>query len=148
MAPAEIVRATWRDARALVALDHRSFQARDWYGWLTYVGLCLRSGIVALKASSAGTLVGFVAGAPHRRQGFGVIVTLAVDPVWRRQGLGERLMQECEMRLDFSRIRLQVRRGNSAAIQLYRKRGYVIIGDLPVYYGDEDGFLMEKVKGA
>lgn len=148
MAGAEIVRATWRDAGALAELDERCFPRADAFGWFTYLTLCLWPGVVGLKAVADTQLIGFVAAEPHRWRGHVTIVTLGVDPAWRRRGIGERLMRECEARFDLPRFRLQVRKSNTPAIRLYRKLGYAIIDDLPRYYGDgEDGFLMEKVRG-
>ena len=147
MAEVEIVRATWRDAWTLSQLDRAWFPPADAFGWLNYLSLLIWPGVAALKAVAGERIVGFVAGDPRRRQGFAIIVTLGVDPAWRRRGTGERLMRECEARFDLLRFRLQVRKSNAAAIRLYRRLGYTILGDLPHYYGDgEDGYLMEKAK--
>jgi len=144
----QIVRATWRDAWTLSRLDRKCFQPIDAYDWLTYLGLCLWPSVVALKAASGGEIIGFVASDRRRRHGHAIIVTLSVDPAWRRRGLGERLMHECEARIDLPRVRLQVRKSNTPAIHLYLKLGYTVLGALPRYYGDsEDGYLMEKARG-
>jgi len=142
----DVLRATWRDASVLAWLDRRCFPRVDAYGWFTYLGLCLWPGMVALKAVAGKDLVGFVAGDPHRLHGYAVVITLSVDPAWRRHGIGQRLMRECETRLTLPVIRLQVRQSNLAAIRLYQKLGYAIVGDLPHYYVDEDGYLMEKMR--
>lgn len=141
----EIVRASWRDAWALSRLDRRCFSQVDAYAWLTYLSLCLWPGIVTLKAISGEKIVGVVAGDPRRWRGYTLIVTLAVDPDWRRRGIGERLMRACEARFDLPRFRLQVRKSNAPAIRLYQRLGYAIVDALPGYYGDgEDAYLMEK----
>jgi ribosomal protein S18 acetylase RimI-like enzyme len=89
-----------------------------------------------------------VAADPRPRRGYTIIVTLAVDPTWRRRGVGERLMRACEAHARQPRLQLQVRKTNTAAIRLYQKLGYAIISDLPHYYSDGgDGFLMEKRRG-
>jgi ribosomal-protein-alanine N-acetyltransferase len=144
MAQVEIVRATWRDARALAQLDRRCFSRVDAFSGFTFLGLCLWPDVVAVKAMADGKIVGFVAGDLRRRRGHIVIVTLSVDPAWRRRGIAERLMRECEARFNRTVFRLQVRKSNTPAIQLYKKVGYSIIGTLPGYYEDEDGYLMEK----
>ena len=144
MANIDIVRANWRDAWELSRLERRCFSRADTLGWLEYLGLCLWPGVVALKAVAAGRIVGFVAGDPRRWRAHVIIVTLGVDPGWRRQGIGERLMRECEARADLPVIRLQVRKSNAPAIKLYQKLDYAIIGDLPRYYPNEDGYLLEK----
>jgi len=106
--------------------------------------LCIWPGGVTLKAQVDHACVGLVAGDPRRRRGYVNIVTLAVDPGWRRCGIGEQLLRACEAQFDLPRFELQVRQHNTAAIQLYRKLGYAIVGELPRYYGDADGYLMAK----
>ncbi len=52
---------------------------------------------------------------------------LAVDPAYQRQGLGHQMMQEIEKRLLYigcPKINLQVRAGNSSALEFYRQIGY------------------------
>ncbi len=143
----EIVPATWHDAWALTELDRRCFSPVDAFGWLTYLILCLWPGVVRLKAVADGRLIGFIAAEPQRWRGRVTIVTLEVDPAWRRRGIGERLMREGEGRFDLPRFRLQVRKSNSPAIRLYQKLGYTIVDDLPRYYGDGvDGYLLEKAR--
>ena len=146
MANIDIVRANWRDAWELGRLERRCFLRADTLGWFEYLGLCLWPGVVMLKAVAGGRIVGFVAGDPRRWSGHAVILTLGVDPTWQRRGVGQRLMRECEARLDLPVIRLQVRKSNTPAIALYRKLGYAIARDLPRYYSDEDGYLMEKAR--
>ena len=147
MVDVEIVRAGWRDAWELSRLERRCFSRADTLGWFEFLGLRLWPGVVLLKAIAGGSIVGFVAADPRRWSGQAVILTLGVDPTWRRQGVGQRLMRECEARLDVPVIRLQVRQSNTPAIALYRKLGYAIAHDLPRYYSDEDGYLMEKSRG-
>jgi ribosomal protein S18 acetylase RimI-like enzyme len=52
---------------------------------------------------------------------------LAVDPALQRQGLGQRMMQEIEKRLleiGCPKINLQVREGNTSALEFYNRIGY------------------------
>ncbi len=143
----EIVRATWRDTRALVRLDRRCFKAVDQFGWYEFFGLCAWPGVIALKAVSGKRIVGFVAGDPRRSEGHTIIVTIGVDPDWQGRGLGERLMREVEGRSPRSvpRLQLMVRISNLPALGLYRKLGYQIVDTWRHYYGDgEDAYLMEK----
>lgn len=75
------------------------------------------------------------------------ISTLAVHPHYRGQGIGEHLLQDA---LNDAVIRgaqvatLEVRISNEAAVRLYRKFGFEIIGERPRYYRDnnEDALLM------
>lgn len=148
MSDVKIVQATWRDAWSLRRFDRRCFKSIDAYGWFTYFALCLWPRVVVLKATAGDRIVGVAAGDPRASRGYTIIVTLGVDPDWRRRGLGERLMRACEARFELPRFRLQVRKSNTPAIRLYQKLGYTIVDRLPRYYDDgEDGYLMGKERG-
>ncbi len=75
------------------------------------------------------------------------ISTLAVHPDLRGQGLGERLLLAA---LDQARRQgaelatLEVRPSNGAAVTLYRKYGFELVGRRRAYYrdNDEDALLM------
>jgi [ribosomal protein S18]-alanine N-acetyltransferase len=75
------------------------------------------------------------------------ITTFAVDPRWRRQHIGERLLVAV---LDVARQRqareatLEVRLSNLAARRLYEKYGFKPVGLRPHYYSDdrEDALIM------
>jgi ribosomal-protein-alanine N-acetyltransferase len=75
------------------------------------------------------------------------ITTFAVDPAWRRQGIGERLLMTM---LDIAIARgareatLEVRLSNMAARRLYEKYGLRPVGVRPRYYSDdqEDALVM------
>jgi ribosomal protein S18 acetylase RimI-like enzyme len=59
----------------------------------------------------------------------GWINYLAVDPDHQRQGLGRVLMTEAERRLEHlgcPKVNLQVRSSNQAAVEFYRRIGYVV----------------------
>jgi ribosomal-protein-alanine N-acetyltransferase len=75
------------------------------------------------------------------------ISTIAVHPDYRGRGLGEVLltgMLARAMSLDSQYSILEVRVSNQAAINLYKKYEYVIVGRRKRYYRDnnEDAFLM------
>lgn len=75
------------------------------------------------------------------------IATIATHPDFRQQGIGERLMVAAlqSAREEGARTAfLEVRAGNLAAQNLYRKYGFVVSGRRPAYYKDngEDALLM------
>jgi [ribosomal protein S18]-alanine N-acetyltransferase len=77
----------------------------------------------------------------------GHITTFGVHPDWRRQGVGARLMLrlvDIALELGASRMTLEVRVGNHAAQELYRRFGFTIAGTRIRYYTDdgEDAFVM------
>jgi ribosomal-protein-alanine N-acetyltransferase len=75
------------------------------------------------------------------------ITTFAVDPDYRRQGIGERVLLAL---MDLARAReareatLEVRLSNLAARRLYEKYGFRPVGLRPRYYSDdnEDALIM------
>jgi ribosomal-protein-alanine N-acetyltransferase len=75
------------------------------------------------------------------------VTTFAVDPRWRRRGVGERMLLAL---LDLSISRrareatLEVRLSNFPARKLYEKYGFRPVGIRPRYYSDngEDALIM------
>jgi ribosomal-protein-alanine N-acetyltransferase len=73
------------------------------------------------------------------------LVTLAVDPDRRRQGIAARVMMELIMlaRAGGARhLTLEVRESNAAALGLYRKFGFEPAGTRKDYYTTEDAVVM------
>ncbi len=89
-----------------------------------------------LVAETDGRLVGAVLGGFDGRRG--MVYHLAVAPAWRRQGVGEQLMQALEARLralGCTRSYLLVTPENATAIRFYERRGWEQL-DLLVYAKD------------
>lgn len=77
------------------------------------------------------------------------ITNVAVDPLYRRQGLGRQLMEILLARArekGAERVLLEVRPSNLAAINLYRALGFLPGGVRRGYYTDnqEDALLLVK----
>ncbi len=74
------------------------------------------------------------------------LVSIAVQPEHRRNGVAQLLMNHLESLLARERtIRLEVRKNNKPAIQFYTKNGYELVGLEEHYYRDgEDALVMEK----
>ncbi|MGB9521886.1 MAG: GNAT family N-acetyltransferase, partial [Anaerolineales bacterium] len=88
----------------------------------------------------------FIAGDRRDHQQIGWIATIGVLPQFRHQGIGTSLLQECEKHLATQLMRLNVRRSNLEAINLYKNLGYRQISTIPHYYIDgEDAYIFEKV---
>jgi ribosomal-protein-alanine N-acetyltransferase len=139
-----IVPSSWRDIRDVRALERSCF-GRDAWGYGELFFMYASFGSVRLKAVADGRLIGFISGEPRPSEGFAWISTIGVHPDYRRQGLGSRLLTECEARLDEPRLRLTVRATNVAAIALYHRFGYHEVERWPGYYADgETGIVMEK----
>lgn len=77
------------------------------------------------------------------------IGNLAVDPAYRKRGIASWLLQNIINKADRSAVRqitLEVRRSNTAAISLYKKFAFEIVGVRKNYYEaeHEDALLMRR----
>ena len=75
------------------------------------------------------------------------VTTFAVDPRWRRRGVGERLLLallELALERHAREATLEVRLSNLPARKLYEKYGFRPVGIRPRYYSDngEDALIM------
>ena len=141
----EIISANILDLGALRKLEKESFD-RDAWPMIDLIAVLTFSNVVRLKAVENGSMVGFIAGDPRPRDGWGWIATIAVDSNFRRRGIGTALLHACESQLGVPRSRLTVRTSNQGAITLYEKEGYRTIDVWKAYYSDgEDAIVMEKV---
>lgn len=79
------------------------------------------------------------------------IANFAIHPFFRRKGIGEFLLMKTIDELKKEHIKefyLEVREGNIAAINLYKKIGFEVIGKRKGYYRDtgEDALIMALFK--
>lgn len=100
---------------------------------------------VFLTAETEGVVVGYVGMLYVLDEGY--ISNVAVRPDFRRRGVAEALLRALEARsraLRLSFLTLEVRAGNAAAVALYEKRGYRVVGRRKNYYEKptEDAILM------
>jgi ribosomal protein S18 acetylase RimI-like enzyme len=136
--------ATWRDLKPLEKLEKICFGADAW-PMLELLGVLVFPGVVRLRAAVEREMVGFIAGDPRRDEQTGWIMTLGVLPDWRRQGIAEALLSDCEQKMGLPKVKLTVRRGNEPAIALYQKLGYTQTDIWSRYYQNgEDGLVLEK----
>lgn len=143
--PFTIEIATWRDLNGLRQLEQTCFPKDSW-PLLDLIGVLTYPNIVRIKAVIENHMVGFIAGDRRDHQQIGWIATIGVLPQFRHQGIATSLIQECEKRLATQLVRLNVRRSNLEAINLYKNLGYRQISVIPQYYQDgEDAYIFEKV---
>jgi ribosomal-protein-alanine N-acetyltransferase len=141
----KIVPATIRDLTSLHALEKKCFQVDAW-PLLDLFGVLTFPQIIRLKAVDGDTMVGFIAVDLRRGQKTAWIATLAIDPAYRRIGLGSRLLEICESKVTLPKIRLCVRQSNQPAITLYLKYGYQQIDIWKSYYkGGDNALVFEKI---
>jgi ribosomal-protein-alanine N-acetyltransferase len=108
-----------------------------------FLGIATADGLVAeVDGAIAGFVIGYLT-----RGSVAHVVTLDVDPSYRRRSLGSVLLEELLAR--FSRAgareaRLEVSTENTGAIAFYRKLGFRRRRRIPGYYGrGRDAFEME-----
>lgn len=75
------------------------------------------------------------------------LLTLVVEPAWRRRGVGSRLLQLFE---DGARLRgadaafLEVAEDNAPARALYARMGWTPVGRRRAYYGAADALVLRR----
>jgi len=103
--------------------------------------------VAEANGREAPDIAGFLVGQRHKR-GLGHVVTIDVNPEFRREGVGTVMMQAAEQRLRSEgchSIFLETAVDNESAISFYKRLGYTVLRVLPAYYmGDLDAFLMGK----
>ena len=73
------------------------------------------------------------------------LVSIAVLSESRKRGVGQALLDHLIAKVKTGSLKLEVRRSNEAAIELYRRNGFVRTGVAYSYYTDgEDAIQMEK----
>ena len=121
------------DPSVLAALHAQAFAAPwDAAAFETLLG---QAGVFAIEAPEGFILIRSVADEAE-------ILTLAVDPAARRQGVGARLVREGAAEAaarGATRLFLEVADDNAAALALYAGAGFIEAGRRPGYYARPDG---------
>ncbi len=89
--------------------------------------------------TDAGRVVGYYLLLFRARASIARLYSIAVDAAARGRGVATALLDDAEAtarQRGASRLGLEVREDNTAAIRLYEKRGYVLTGRVPDYYED------------
>ncbi|MEO8083580.1 MAG: tRNA (adenosine(37)-N6)-threonylcarbamoyltransferase complex dimerization subunit type 1 TsaB [Ardenticatenales bacterium] len=132
------------DVEAVTALYERTFQ------WPLAEGHFDRErtnpiAAYAVAVDALGTMIGF--GGLWLQVDEAHVMTISVEPHWRNQGVGARLLArlaEIAIGRGAAVLTLEVRFGNAPAKALYERFGFVEAGRRPRYYADtgEDGLIM------
>jgi ribosomal protein S18 acetylase RimI-like enzyme len=144
----QISSASLRDLRPVLRLERLCFGADAW-PVIDVMSVLLWPGEVRLRATLDRKVIGIIVAEPAWRDGISMITTIAVDPDYRRRGVGSALLASCESTLPGEKIRLTVREDNQPAIRLYEHFQYTYHSRVPNYYRDgRSGLVMEKTRGA
>lgn len=143
--------ATIEDLPSLLALEARCFSGdrlnRRQFRWLIQKGhatVQLLELAESQESAEGKILAAYLLILFHRGTALARIYSIAVDPDFRGQGLGELLMQQAEvLALDTgcTALRLEVRTDNTGAIALYQRLGYRKFGQYADYYEDHSDAL-------
>lgn len=109
-------------------------------------------GLVAQEQdqSKPAHVAGFAIAGRQMRKGIvlGRLITIDVDPAFRRRGVGHMLLENIEERLrraGAKSLLLEVAVDNTAAQGFYTRHGFARMGRIPGYYmGKIDALVMEK----
>ncbi|UCD13435.1 MAG: ribosomal protein S18-alanine N-acetyltransferase [Thermoplasmatales archaeon] len=100
-----------------------------------------------LVAEKAKKIVGFIIGIKTSNETVRIPM-LAVHKNYRRQGVGSALITQMLKKLRLQNIQhidLEVKTSNTAAIQFYKKHGFVITENIPSFYQTgEDAYIMKR----
>lgn len=140
--------ATRADLLSVFRIEKRSF-AQPW-PYAAFERFLGNRGFLIAERRDDDEVVGFVVadvvsdhGAP-----LGHIKDIAVDPDHRGQGIGRQLLERGLSILALegaTRVKLEVRRSNEAAVRLYRRFGFETQHVHPNYYDDgEDALVMVR----
>ncbi len=134
------------DLEGLLAVQKEATGAAQW-GAADYARLAASPGGLILVAEAGGGsgIVGFAAMAQMADEA--ELRNIAVRPLYQRQGVGRRLLEQAHERLleaGVNRLYLEVRPSNRAAVELYRSLGYSVRAERRKYYQDppEDALVL------
>jgi len=94
-------------------------------------------------------ILGYIIG--HPEDGSALLISMAIDPNFRRKGIGRKLLNTLLDHFQKKKIKeiiLHVRTKNKPAINFYEKMGFKTIEIVKNHYQNgEDAYLMEKTLG-
>jgi ribosomal-protein-alanine N-acetyltransferase len=138
MMSSSIVRpASLEDFERIMELEHACFEGELAYSRRQLHYLVFLANSTTLVEESQGVVRGFIIVLYKAGSTVAGIETVNVDPLYRKQGVGRRLLTAAETdirRRNARRIRLEVSATNHAAIALYETAGYHTVGVLKDYY--------------
>lgn len=143
-APFAVTECRFGDLRAVAAIQRQAFRPGLAYGYLQLLLLWALPNVQFFVAKSAGDIVAGCLIADRYLRNVRV-VNIAVDPGFRRQGVGSLLLEYVQDTLPNGHVTLIVEEFNDTAKALYRKHGFNEVGHARNYYGrNRNGIWMRK----
>ena len=142
------IRAAKRDDLAKICeIEDASFSRDPYPAFLIRRLLTEENSLFLVATRSEGKIVGYLVSKMEEHAAH--LISLAVLPAERRLGTATQLLDELMVILrqrNVREIRLEVRRDNKGAIELYTQFKFRVIGIIPQYYSDgSPALLMRKV---
>jgi ribosomal protein S18 acetylase RimI-like enzyme len=139
--------ATLMDVPSLARLDRECFEHHAYSPELISRFLELGQACYLTEDPQDASLVGFAMMMPEPDEDLGVLVTLDVDPAWRRRGVGRALVGLCarrmmDLRPPIATMYLTVASRNDDARAFYHALGFLEADGIPRYYRDDDAVIM------
>lgn len=142
--PFSVAACRFADLRAVAAIQRQAFRPGLAYGYLQLLVLWALPNISFFVAKSSGNIVAGCLIADRYLRNVRV-VNIAVDPGFRRQGVGSLLLDFVERALPDGHVTLIVEEFNDGAKALYREQGFHEVGLARNYYGrSRNGIWMRK----
>jgi ribosomal-protein-alanine N-acetyltransferase len=143
------------DFERIVALEKICFPKEIAYTRRQLRHLLMKANSTVLVEKTSTVLRGFIIILYRRGTKVAGVETINVDPMYRKKGIGQRLLTAAEERIrkkGMQKIRLEVAITNQAAITLYEHAGFQKTMLLKKYYnydheGSRDAYRMVKELG-
>ncbi len=143
------------DFERIVALEKICFPKELAYTRRQLRHLLMKANSTVLVEKTSTVLRGFIIILYRRGTKVAGVETINVDPMYRKKGIGQRLLTAAEERIrkkGMQKIRLEVAITNQAAITLYEHAGFQKTTLLKKYYnydheGSRDAYRMVKELG-
>lgn len=139
--------ATVQDLPALTAIENRCFET-DRLSPRSFRHLLTKGNAAVVVDERRGAMRGYAAVLFNRATSLARLYSIAVDPDWREQGIGQALVAASEriaLEHNAAYLRLEVAVDNKRAQAIYRKAGYRTFAVQPDYYEDHgDALRLEK----
>lgn len=124
-----------KDLDRIIEIEGVSF--KDPYGWATFYSFYREYPDRFLVYEEGERIIGYVMFSSE-----GHIVNIAIDPTHRNKGIGTELMKYVINCVTGKRIWLEVRESNIVAQRFYYKLGFEKKKAIPLYYGQEDAYIL------
>jgi ribosomal protein S18 acetylase RimI-like enzyme len=134
----------FREIGAVADIQRKSFRPGLAYGYVQLLLLWLLPNVSFFVARTSGNIVAGCLIADRYLRNVRV-VNIAVDPGFRRQGVGSLLLDHAQRELPDGHVTLIVEEFNEIAKSLYAKEGFHEVGHARNYYGrGRNGIWMRK----